>query len=77
MDNEKKLDQEEIRQRLNEFKAKHDLKHRKLSAMLEVSESHLSEFLRGQRVISDKLLVHMNNLMKTYKVTYSLRDENF
>ena len=76
MDNKNKLDQEEIRQRLNDFRKEEELTIRKLSVMLKISKAHLGQFLRGKHTASNKLLEQMDMLMKTYKVTYRLHEED-
>ena len=84
MDNKKKLDQdckkleqEVIREQMLIFMKEQRLTNLAVADILDVSNVYLGHYLNGKKNVSKKLLGYMNNLMKTYKVTYSLRDENF
>jgi len=70
MNNNRELDQEEVRQRLNEFIEEQGLKVKKVAEMLHLHAQTVTAFRSGGKDLSNKTLVLIDNLMNTYEVKY-------
>jgi len=70
MDNNRELDQEEVRQKLDVFLEEQGLKVVKVAEMIQISKGLLSSFKTGNAELGKKSLLMLDNLMNTYEVKY-------